>query len=211
MQLWIDYCRYKYHGAGLASTWVSAQRFALVDLGAGPCLFCRMGISKGMVCVHGFICLPAWASPNIWKEVKVHEQGFVDFLYNAKFMSTLIGSGIIIIGFCCCPTCLYCVTYNESRFLKSHTMFVGFSQACALSCRMWLINWYSLAKFQLGRGSEMQVAFCGSNLPQRKCALDINELFTQAYVFAGSPLSIPTIGNSFIQVWGEPDFKRWHI
>mmetsp|Transcript_23572 Transcript_23572/g.44947 ORF Transcript_23572/g.44947 Transcript_23572/m.44947 type:complete len:514 (-) Transcript_23572:2007-3548(-) len=46
--------RYKYHGAGLASTWVSAQRFALVDLGAGPCLFCRMGISKGMVALSAF-------------------------------------------------------------------------------------------------------------------------------------------------------------
>ena len=41
--------RYKYHGGGTAAAWVGAGRFAVVDLGAGPCVFGRLGVSEGTV------------------------------------------------------------------------------------------------------------------------------------------------------------------
>eukprot|EP00959_Pyramimonas_sp_CCMP1952_P057928 1209250-Pyramimonas_sp.AAC.1 len=39
--------RYTYQGGGAAATWVGAGRFAVVDLGAGPCVFGRLGVSEG--------------------------------------------------------------------------------------------------------------------------------------------------------------------
>jgi len=41
--------RYMYQGGGTAAAWVGAGRFAVVDLGAGPCVFGRLGVSEGTV------------------------------------------------------------------------------------------------------------------------------------------------------------------